>query len=273
MSLVSVIMPAFEADATIVRAVSSALAQTHRELEVVVIADDGRDYARVLGDAGVRDARVRHLTSGMVGGGAPRTRNIGLADARGDFITLLDADDLMRPEKLARLLPLANRHGAAFDNIAVVDDRTGAEVYRAFQAPVPGLLDVETFFTLDTPIVGVMRRDQAEPQDETIAVAEDVIMNLRLIDNLGTVALVPDVLSEYRIVPTSLCNDGHATERFELAYTRILELLPSIPLSPTTRAQAIAGFTAKRDLNRAYAAARAQSPALSFQDFVASRRR
>jgi len=110
---VSIVMPAFNAQATIARAVASALAQTWPHFEVIVVSDDGVDYEAVLGRAGIADPRIRHLQSGHIGGGSPPARNVGLDAARYDIVAILDADDAFKPEKLAIMVPLAARHGLA----------------------------------------------------------------------------------------------------------------------------------------------------------------
>ena len=51
--LVSIVIPACDAQAYLPRAVKSALAQTHRDTEVIVVADDGFDYAAFLGAKGI----------------------------------------------------------------------------------------------------------------------------------------------------------------------------------------------------------------------------
>src|SRR5690606_15377347 len=97
---VSVIVPAYNAEAWIARAVDSALNQTFRDLEVVVCDDGSTDgTARIL-DA-YRDPRLRVLRHDNRGRGA--ARNAAMAAARGRDLALLDADVWWLPEKLAEL--------------------------------------------------------------------------------------------------------------------------------------------------------------------------
>ena len=100
--LVSVILPARNAAATIDTALSSLSAQSWRTLEVLVIDDGSADgtAARVAGWA-ARDGRIRALAGGA-GLGAYGARNLGLAAARGDFVALQDADDWSHPDRIAR---------------------------------------------------------------------------------------------------------------------------------------------------------------------------
>lgn len=99
---VAVIIPAFRAEPYIGEAVGSVLAQTHAEWEIWVIADDGQDYEAMLAAQGFRDRRFRFLSSGQVGAGASRARNLALDRIDTPYAAILDADDRMKPEKLER---------------------------------------------------------------------------------------------------------------------------------------------------------------------------
>jgi glycosyltransferase involved in cell wall biosynthesis len=126
---VSVLMAAHDAHATIVESVSSALAQTMTELEVVVV-DDGsaRPIAPAL--AGLAEPRLRVLrTARNLGVGAARTA--ALRAARAPIVAQLDADDLWRPDHLAALLgAFADpRVGLAYTNAEVLGHPRGATLW------------------------------------------------------------------------------------------------------------------------------------------------
>lgn len=98
----SVIMPAYNAAATIGRAIDSVLAQTDPDFELIVIDDGSRDATRELvADFAQRDARVR-LVALAQNGGVARARNAGIDEARGRYLGFLDADDYWFESKLAR---------------------------------------------------------------------------------------------------------------------------------------------------------------------------
>jgi glycosyltransferase involved in cell wall biosynthesis len=75
----SVITPAFHAEQFIGRAVASVLRQTFEDLELLIVADDGKDYAAILSGMGVVDPRIRCLDSGGV--------------VRGPILYTLDLDE------------------------------------------------------------------------------------------------------------------------------------------------------------------------------------
>ena len=98
---VSVIIPAFNAGASIDETLDSVLRQTYRNFEVLVV-DDGSDDdtpARVAAFA-ARDSRVALLRQRR--GGVAAARNFAISRSRGELVAPLDADDLWHPRKLER---------------------------------------------------------------------------------------------------------------------------------------------------------------------------
>jgi glycosyltransferase involved in cell wall biosynthesis len=96
---VSVVLPAYNAERTLRRAIDSILAQTLRELELIVVDDGSTDrtgeVARVIDDTRLRDLRREHA-------GVPPTLNAGLAEARAPIVAVQDADDWSDPRRLER---------------------------------------------------------------------------------------------------------------------------------------------------------------------------
>lgn len=271
--LVSVVIPAFAAQATLPRAVKSALAQSWRDLEVVVVSDDGTDYRQVLRD--IEDARLRFVSTSRIGSGCHNARNVGLAAARGDFIAALDADDVFLPERLRTLLPLAQQHGAATDNPRIVADDSGQELYRAFAGTGSRQLDVAALLDLPVPLFPLVAREYAEPRLPGIEFGEDFVANLRLIDRLGSILAIGETLSEYRVVTGSLSHNDKSAEHFEASYNELIERLAGgdrLGLSTSNAAIAREALLRKRDFNRAFAKAREKNPQLNFQEFAASTR-
>jgi glycosyltransferase involved in cell wall biosynthesis len=274
--LVSIVIPAYRAQRTLARAARSALAQSWTDIEIIVVSDDRSDYREFLKTGGIDDQRLRFVSTDRDGSGCHNARNVGLAQARGDFIAALDADDLHLPTRLAVLLPIAMAAGAASDNPAVVAETTGAELYRAFNASFERLtLDAAALLDLSVPLFPIVAHEHAEPRLPGIELGEDFVANLRLIDRLGSLAVCGETLSEYRVVAGSLAHSNTSAEGFEKSYTALIERLESgdrLGLSVPTAAIARDRLIRKRELNRAFAKARLNEPGLDFQTFASRQR-
>lgn len=108
---VSVVVPTHGRPELVVEAVRSALAQSWRDLEVIVVVD-GLDTGRTMAAlAGIRDPRLRVIRPGRQLGNAG-ARNRGVDEARAPWIALLDDDDLWMPDKIERQLAAARFAGA-----------------------------------------------------------------------------------------------------------------------------------------------------------------
>lgn len=107
---VAVITPAFRAQDTLPTTVQSVLAQTHADWQHWIIADDGFDYAAFLDAGGLKDERQVFMTSGAVGTGASRTRNVALEQLAVPYVAILDADDRLKPQKLELAVAALQSH-------------------------------------------------------------------------------------------------------------------------------------------------------------------
>lgn len=100
--LVSVVIPAFNAAASIAATIDSVLAQNYEPLEIIVVDDGSRDATAAI-CAGYGPVLQFHQQQNLGPGAA---RNRGVLAARGELIAFLDSDDAWRPGKLARQVAL-----------------------------------------------------------------------------------------------------------------------------------------------------------------------
>lgn len=113
--LVSVIVPAHNCEAYLGEALTSLEAQTISNMEIIVVDDgstDGtaliaREYAR-------RDSRIRVISRDKASGRPACARNTGLRIARGEYIALLDADDIAVPTRFESSIAAMRETGARF---------------------------------------------------------------------------------------------------------------------------------------------------------------
>ena len=131
---VSVVIAARNAAETLEATLQSVAAQTLRDFEALVVDDGSTDDTRKLAEGWARrDDRVRVLAQPKAGVSVARNR--GIEAARGEYLLFLDADDLIRPRCLARLLRHARRRSADAAYCGYVyllpDGRTGRLFYDA----------------------------------------------------------------------------------------------------------------------------------------------
>ena len=97
MPLISVIIPAYNAENTIKETIESALQQTWKALEIIVINDGSTDSTLDIVNS-INSPQLKVLS--YANGGVSASRNRGIALAKGEYIAFLDADDLWTPDKL-----------------------------------------------------------------------------------------------------------------------------------------------------------------------------
>jgi glycosyltransferase involved in cell wall biosynthesis len=119
---VSIVMPAYRAAPFISGSVRSVLAQTVADWRLLIVSDDGTDYEALLAAAGIRDVRFRFLSTGAIGAGASRARNLALDNVDTPYVAVLDADDRFKPDKLARAAAALQTHAIVTCALEVMDD-------------------------------------------------------------------------------------------------------------------------------------------------------
>lgn len=106
--VVSVIVPAYNAQDCIEKAIRSVLAQTLVNLEIIVVDDCSTDSTvKVIADLALEDSRVKFFQNPQ-NGGPGQARNIGIKESKGEWIALLDSDDWYEPARLEKMILAAN---------------------------------------------------------------------------------------------------------------------------------------------------------------------
>lgn len=211
---VSVVIPAFNAGASLGRAIRSALNQTLAPAEVLVIDDGSSDGTFQIAEsfgAPVRVLYQRHA-------GAAAARNTGIAASIAPLVAFLDADDEWLPARLQRQLPLHRRALAfSFCGSHEVDDE-GRRLGNTFAewAPVRGTeawraLLAGNFIATPTVIADRQALARAGGFDCRLKVGEDQDMWIRL-GLTGAIDFVGDDLVRVHVRPGSLSNSRFEDE-------------------------------------------------------------
>jgi teichuronic acid biosynthesis glycosyltransferase TuaG len=127
--LVSVVIPCYNAAPHVGATLASVLAQSHRNIEIIVVDDCSTDATvGIVAEVAARDARI-HLIRLPVNHGTPaHPRNVGVQAAAGAWIAFLDADDLWHPRKLEHQLRALAHTGSRLCSTQMRDFRSAAEL-------------------------------------------------------------------------------------------------------------------------------------------------
>ena len=213
--LVSTIIPVYNRAALLREAVASAIAQTYRPIEIIIV-DDGStdDTPAAIAELAAAHAEVRALR--IANGGPGVAREAGRQVARGEFIQHLDSDDLLRPRRFELLVDALRAHpeaGVAYGMTRYLDAQ-GNEIPPTWKNPNQQQETMFPSFLLgrwwDTPSPLYCRSvtDAAGPWT-SLRMEEDWEYDAR-VAALGTrLAFVPEVLVDIRMrMPGHLSGDS-----------------------------------------------------------------
>lgn len=182
-SLVTVIIPTLNRASQVVRAVSSVLNQTFKQLEVRVIDDGSTDDTREQLVQFSSDCRFFYRYQPNQGQSA--ARNVGIREAKGDFIALLDSDNLWYPDKLEKQISFLADHPGydiVYSNIQPIDNQGRLQKigsYIRFSGDILHQLVLRNFITNNTALVKRHCFEELGGYDEALRFAEDYDLWLR----------------------------------------------------------------------------------------------
>lgn len=220
--LVSVVVPNYNHGRYLGDAIESILAQTYRQYEIIVVDDGSTDNSRKV--AAEYGDQIRYIYKDNAGLSA--ARNTGLRHAQGEFIALLDADDMYEPDFMERLVHILS----ANDNVDGVYcgyrfvDQYGVALPQAETRVIPSeqLYEVMKRGNFWVPESVMMRRScyiTAGPYDESLRACEDWDIWLRILAKHSVMGIA-DILTRHRILPNSMSSDPTRMVQNRLAVTR-----------------------------------------------------
>jgi glycosyltransferase involved in cell wall biosynthesis len=184
--LVSVVIPVFNGASFIARAVDSVLAQTFKDLEIIVVNDGSTDdtqavLARLSKTSGINCLHQENA-------GPAQARNLGIKAAAGEYIAFLDCDDIWFPEKLGAQLAILrgrSKPGLVHSDYEVIDPK-GQVIQRARAGHTREALHL-AFSGGQSPIVSALivnraRLEQIGGFDPNLLVSEDSDVIIQLYD-------------------------------------------------------------------------------------------
>jgi glycosyltransferase involved in cell wall biosynthesis len=232
---VSVIIPCYNAGAFLKESVGTTLAQTFRDLEVVVV-DDG-SAEKVDWITGLDPARVRYHWK--PNGGPSSARNLGARLARAPLLAFLDADDRWYPDGLQeRVDALLARPGAAFsyalfDGIDEAGNPRPRKYRKGFTGDIAEALFGYNFVSTSSVVIHREVFEAMKGFDESLIWSEDYDLWMRIVER-HEVVFVDAIVGSYRLNSQGLSrNFGrlYETERTVIERTVARGVRPV----PTTR--------------------------------------
>lgn len=205
-SLISVIIPAYNAGRYISQCLASVSGQTYCDIEVIVVDDGSTDDTPTrVRDAEAVDSRIHLVQTDHRG--VSRARNLAISKARGDLIAPIDADDLWTRDKLERQLALLSKSpsktGVVYCGAAGIDDLDRIVLpvwndrYASGNVLYP-LIESGILSCGSTPLIIKRYAEKVGGYDETLALAEDWKFYTALAAECDF-AVIPECLTGYRI--------------------------------------------------------------------------
>lgn len=215
--LVTVVIPAFNAEATIDETLRSVRGQTHKKLEIIVVDDGSHDRTRAIAEEHASaDPRVRVITQPNAGVAAARNRGWQLGTA--DLFSFIDADDLWAADKTERqLAALRAKPGAglAYSWYVIIDGDSRITLQwegAPWEGEVLERLMLENFVGNGSAALVTRRAlEDAGGFDSSMRAAdaggcEDILFYARVAER-HALALAPGYLIGYRYVPGNMSSD------------------------------------------------------------------
>jgi glycosyltransferase involved in cell wall biosynthesis len=236
--LVSVIMANLNGAAHIAEAVRSVLRQTEPSLELIVSDDGSSDASLEIAEAAANgDPRLVLLKGERARTGPAAARNRALAIARGRWIAVIDNDDVIHPERLERLIRAADadRADIAADDLLVFYDDGSRAPHAHLDGALargPQWISAAEYERSNQLLSGrralgylkpVFRRSLSPVYNETLRIAEDSDLILRLLVNGARMRVYPEIGYFYRKHAGSISHrlDAASITAMDAAYARI----------------------------------------------------
>ena len=207
--LVSVIMPVYNCEKYISKAIESVVYQTYTNWELIVVNDDSPDNAAAIAqEYAEKDCRIRVIHQ-IPNAGCAQARNLGISEAKGQYIAFLDSDDIWVMTKLEKQIRLLKEKGAqiAYSSYDFIDEND-IEINKAF------IVAAETNYQemlgrneigCSTVVVEseLLRNHSFRPE----YYHEDYVLWMELLALPVTAVGVTDVLTHYRVISSSRSYD------------------------------------------------------------------
>ena len=269
---VAIVTPCHKAERWIGAAVRSVLAQTYPDWEHWIVSDDGADYEALLAAQGLRDKRLRFVSSGTIGGGASRARNVALDALTAPYAAILDADDRFKSDKLEQAVAALQHH--AIISVALDEyDETGRQLRLVGQGADRELSPAVykwTCLSMDSMLLWDRCKTDAR-YDLELTNMTDLELLLQLYRTVPASWHLGAPLHDYLKLPVSMSNGPGVTEKMIRSKREMLRRLETgfYPMADTRGPAGMAAFLRlSLQAEETYGEAVAAQPGLLFEDHL-----
>jgi glycosyltransferase involved in cell wall biosynthesis len=263
---VSVIIAALDAHDTLGAAIDSVLAQGFSDFEIVIAPDEPCDYSAFA----KRDGRIRILDGVPAPTGPGPARNRALAAAQGEWIALLDADDLWSQNYLELLIRAAAPIGAAFGRTAVLQEND-RELRSIPPKNYRGPADFSVFTRAFGSFHGLVRRTADRSWRDLFA--EDVLFDMETLALVGGEApYIPEAVYSLRSRAQSATRSASFIDNIGKHYKTLIGLIADgrTMIGSEHRREAAGVFESWAEMNASFLKASAANPGLRYQNYIFS---
>lgn len=234
---VSVLMANYNSEPYLAAAIQSVLGQDLKSLELILVDDGSADGSVALAQGiAENDPRLRVFSGTRFGGPAP-VRNFALDQARGDWVAIVDSDDLIHPQRLSRMLAATQTSNAdiLIDDLAIFDGDGSSGIDTMFDGPLadaPTTISEQTYIHANFLFGKGTKLGYAKPlirhtalkshairYNEAMRIGEDYDLIVRLLGKGCIMATLPETLYFYRKHSASI------SHRLDMASLEALEAM------------------------------------------------
>ena len=226
--LISVVIPAYNAESYIQSTLDSVFNQTYQNIEVIVVDDGSNDSTQSILNAYPHNVVVIKTENK----GVSHARNTGIDAAKGGWIAFVDSDDIWLPTKLEeQIISIGECQWSHCDSVYIGENQSG-DVKRSDYSHIPRgnvfeELIVENFITTSSVLIKKSLLNQYGKFDETLACLEDWKLWIDIAHE-NPIAYCDKSLLEYRVYSGSTSRKARSVMPIHIELiNQIFKALPS----------------------------------------------
>ena len=229
--VVSIIIPAYNAEKTLSKTIESVLDQSYKNTEIINVDDGSSDKTGEVVKRFLDDKRIKIVT--QKNSGVSQARNSGLKIASGKYIMFVDADDYMKPKMVENMLKLAEEHkntlivcGKQFGDRKILPEKNGLVCGDLRRHVVYSILKGAILYS---PCDKIYSRKIIEENNirfpDKVSYGEDLIFNLNYLKNINAIYYLKKALYIYNYGDGSSKKSASSTKNRDRMYEALVKFV------------------------------------------------